>query len=288
LQCPGYGNMAFGELRESIRVLGQTPELWISGAVAGALGAILWILFNLSGVFFTSRLVILAGLTMVLFVAGSFGRIKGPGTGTGAMLRYGVQYYFRVLLPWLVIMSVLLLVFVTITLVTVLFGENATDYMVTGVLAVLVMVPTLFVTFFCDTAAVFEDLRIFESLRRSITLTAAHAGEVLGFYVTCCLIAFADLFVFALVWEGMLYPELAPLAQDNQTQLANITPQQVIALIGPDGIWVTALTIFLALLFLVPVLLTYKACFFRALAGTPAPVQQMAGEFDSKGRWYKY
>ena len=56
---------------------------------------------------------------MVLFVAGTFGQIKKNGTGAGAMVREGVHYYFRVLLPWIVISCVLLLVFVVITIVTI-------------------------------------------------------------------------------------------------------------------------------------------------------------------------
>ena len=52
--------------------------------------------------------------------------------------------------------------------------------------------------------------------------------------------------------------------------------------------WVTAAVIFLGVVFLVPLLLAYKACFYRSLIGSPVAIQQVAGEFDSKGRWYKY
>ncbi len=281
--------MVLKELQEAIRAIGRTPALWIPGLVAGLLGAILWILYNISGTFFTSRLVIIACLVMVLFVAGTFGQIKKNGTGAGAMVREGVHYYFRVLLPWIVISCVLLLVFVVITIVTILTGNGSADYEAMGMLAMLVMIPTLFLTFFCDTAAVFEDLKVFDSLRRSIGVVAGHVGAVLGFLIACCVLAFADFFVFAIIWEGLLFENLAPLAQYNETQFAAITPQQLIGMIGPDGIWVTAAVIFLAVLFIVPLLLAYKACFYRALIGSPAvPLQQVTGEFDSKGRWYKY
>jgi hypothetical protein len=60
-------------------------------------------------------------------------------------------------------------------------------------------------------------------------------------------------------------------------------------MIGPDGMWVTAAVIFLGVVFLVPLLLAFKACFYRNMIGSPtATVQQVTGEFDSKGRWYKY
>jgi hypothetical protein len=63
-------------------------------------------------------------------------------------------------------------------------------------------------------------------------------------------------------------------------------------MIGPDGIWITAAVIFLALLFIVPLLLAYKACFYRSIAGVagvaPGVEKPLTGEYDSKGRWYKY
>ena len=127
--------MVLKELQEAIRAIGRTPALWIPGLVAGLLGAILWILYNISGTFFTSRLVIIACLVMVLFVAGTFGQIKKNGTGAGAMVREGVHYYFRVLLPWIVISCVLLLVFVVITIVTIFTEGGSADYGVMGTLA---------------------------------------------------------------------------------------------------------------------------------------------------------
>jgi hypothetical protein len=288
--------MVLKELQEAVRVVGQTPVLWIPGIVFGLLGAVLWILFNLAGTFFTSRLVIIAGLVMVLFIAGTFGLVKKNETGAGTMVREGLHYYFRVLLPWLVIFFILMIVFALIMVVTLLTTGGSTDYEGTGLIAVFVMIPTLFLTFFCDTAAVFEDLRVFSSLRRSIGVVSGHAWEVLGFFVTCVVLSFLDFFVFALIWEGLLFDKLQPLVDYynssgyNETQLASMfTPQQLVTMIGPDGMWITAAVIFLAAVFLVPLLLAFKACFYRSMIGSPvATVQQMTGEFDSKGRWYKY
>jgi len=282
--------MVLTELQDAVRIIGRTPVLWIPGCVAGLVAALLWILYNIYGTFFTSRIFILAALMLVLCIAGTFALIRTGGTGAGEMVRGGVQYYFRVLLPWIVIAGLLLLVFVLIMTVTLVTGEGSSDYSVTGFLAVLVMIPTLFVTFFCDTAAVFEDLGVFTSLRRSIGLVAGNAGAVLGFFIVSAVLLFADFFVFAIVWEGLLYDKLAPLAQYNETQFASVTPQLLLTMIGPEGIWITAAVIFIALLVIVPLLLAYKACFYRSIAGGQAtpPARQMTGEYDSKGRWYKY
>jgi len=282
--------MVLKELQESVRVVWQTPVLWVTGIVAGLLGAVLWIMLNLSGTFFTSRLVIIAGLVMVLFVAGTFGLLKKNEKGAGTMVREGARYYFRVLLPGLVIFFMLMLVFVVIMTVMMIFSQGSTDYEAAGLCAIFFMVPTVFMAFFCDTAAVFEDLRVFASIRQSIVTVSRNTWKVLGFYVTCCVLSFIDFFVVAIIWEGLLFDKLEPLTHYNETQLAAFTPDQLVTMIGPDGMWVTALIIFLGVVFLVPILLTYKATFYQSLTkeSPAATVQQMTGEFDSKGRWYKY
>jgi hypothetical protein len=70
--------------------------------------------------------------------------------------------------------------------------------------------------------------------------------------------------------------------------LQAFTPDQLLALIGTDGIWVTAVILFIAGLVLIPVIISYKACFFRKFAANTIEIRQESGEYDSKGRWYKY
>jgi hypothetical protein len=287
--------MVFAEFKEALTLVGRTPVLWIPGIVAGLLGALLWILYNISGAFFALRLVLITALVMLLFVAGTFALVKKNAGGAGTLLRGGLQYYFRILLPWLVVGFALLLVFILIMIVTVALTGSGTDYEAAGLLAIFVMIPTLFLTFFCDTAAVFEDCKVFASLRRSILVAASHSWQVLGFFIVCCIFAFADLFVFAIIWEGLLLEKLQPLVTYysspgyNETALAAMmTPHNIIAMIGTDGMWITAAVIFASMIVLVPVLLAYKACFYRKLIGSPVEIQQTIGEYDSKGRWYKY
>ena len=287
--------MVLAEFKEALNLVGRTPVLWIPGIAAGLLAALLWILYNISGAFFALRLVIIAALVILLFVTGTFVLVKKNANDAGTLLRGGLQYYFRVLLPLLVVGFALLFVFILIMLVTVALTGSGTDYEAIGLLAIFVMIPTLFLTFFCDTAAVFEDCKIFASLRRSIMVAANHSWEVLGFFIVCCIFAFADLFVFAILWEGLLFDKLQPLytaytsTSYNETQLAAMmTPHNLIAMIGTDGMWITAAVIFASMIVLVPVLLAYKACFYRKLIGSPVEIQQTTGEYDSKGRWYKY
>ena len=95
-------------------------------------------------------------------------------------------------------------------------------------------------------------------------------------------------FSLAIVWEALLFERLQPLTTYNQTQIQSFTPDQLFAMIGPSGLWVTALIIFIGVTVLLPLLYSYKACVFRKISGKIASVQQVVGEYDSKGRWYKY
>ena len=87
--------MVLNELREAVRLITKAPVLLLPGIVAGLLGAVLWILLNISGMFFTSKIVVIACLAMLLFVAGALNLIKKNGADALTMLRDGIHYYFR-------------------------------------------------------------------------------------------------------------------------------------------------------------------------------------------------
>ncbi len=92
-----------------------------------------------------------------------------------------------------------------------------------------------------------------------------------------------------IIWEALLYERLEPITLYNETQLQTFTPEQLIALIGPGGMWITAIILFIGVFLILPILYSYKACFFRKLArGAVINQQPITGDFDSKGRWYKY
>jgi len=90
-----------------------------------------------------------------------------------ALLTGGITYYFRVLLPQIVIFSVLILVFILCTITFALLGL-ASDIGLLSALTFGIMMPTLMLTFFFDTAAVFEDRKVYESIQRSVLLVSNH------------------------------------------------------------------------------------------------------------------
>ena len=279
--------MAVAELREACGLLVRMPVLWIPGVVGGLCAALLWLLFIFSGPFFAGRLVVITGIILLFFIAGTLAVIRQNEGSMRTLASGGRQYFFRVLLPQLVIFFMILLVFVLVMLTLTLIGIPA-DPALLVFLSFGVAIPSILMTLFADNAAVFEDRKVFESIQRSVDIVSQNTGKVISFVVISVLACSAILFSLMIIWEALLFDKLEPITQYTEEQLMAFTPDQLLAMIGNDGTWVTAAVLFLAGLLLIPLLTSYKACIFRKLAGNTVVIQQITGEYDSKGRWYKY
>lgn len=280
--------MAIAELKEALILLKRMPLLWIPGIIGGFLAAALWVIFNLSGTFFASRLLVISGLVLLIFTTGMLVIIRNDEGDIRAMLAGSVKYYLRVLLPQLVIIFGVIVIVILAMITFGLVGATADISMVTA-LSIGFMIPSVILTLFFDTAAVFEDRRVFESLQRSIQLVFTHINDVIAFLFVCAVIFFGIIFSLMVVWEAFLFDKLDPITRYNETQLQAFTSDQFIALIGPEGMWITAVIIFAGLFLLIPLFYSYKACFFKKLAqGVVITQQPTTGDYDSKGRYYKY
>jgi hypothetical protein len=280
--------MAIAELKEAITLLRQIPSLWVPGIVGGILAAAVWVSLNISGTFFASRLLVISLLVLHLFTTGILVIIRDREGTTKTMLAGGIKYYFRVLLPLLVIVFCIMLV-LTVVMITISLIGNSLDPSLLTALAFGFMIPAVVLTFFYDAAAVFEERKVFESVQRSAHLVMTRINEVTVFLLVGVVMTFVIVFTLMVVWEAFLFDKLEPITRYNETQLQAFTPDLFIGMIGPEGMWITALMLFIGVFLLVPVLYSYKACFFRNLAVNVVITQQpISGEYDSKGRWYKY
>jgi len=280
--------MAIAELKEALLLLKRVPLLWIPGIIGGFLAASLWVTFNLAGTFFSSRLLVIAWLVLMVFTTGMLVIIRNNEADIRAMLAGGVRYYFRVLLPQLVIIFIGIIVVLLVMITFGLIGAPS-DTSMAAALSIGFMIPTIILTFFFDTAAVFEDRKVFESLKRSIQLVFGHINDVVAFLLVWAAIFFGIIFCLMVVWEAFLFDKLEPITRYNETQLLAFTPDQLLAMIGPDGMWITAILLFVGGFLLIPVFYSYKACFYKKLAqGVVITQEPTTGEYDSKGRYYKY
>jgi uncharacterized membrane protein len=283
--------MSLAALRDAIDLLISRPVLWLHGVACGCFAALLGVILWYGGTFYAARLLVFLFLAAVFLVTGIYIVIRQDGDNLGAILKGSAGYFFRVLTPTLVIAFGIVLVFSLVVLTLALFGMQPDPGLLTF-LTFGVVFPTLMLTFFYDTAAVLEDRKVFESLQRSIEVVTANLFSVIIFYIGCFCLFCAILFAVFMAWTIALADKLEPLTQYNETQIAALTPDQMVSLIanliGPDGLWVTVVCVFASVTILLPVLYTYKACFYRMISGTTLPIEQTIGEYDSKGRWYKY
>ena len=280
--------MAAAEFRESLAILAKNPVLWIPGIVGGVIGAGMWLLYALSGTFFVSKLLVILALVILFLIAGMIQVISDGQITVRSLITGGGRSFFRILLPQLVIIFVLMLI-LTIIVVPLTLAGISSDQSLISLLFVSIAVPLFMLTFFFDTAAVFENRHVFDSIARSVQIVVQKSGEVASFYLLGAGFFFGLIFSMMILWEAFLYNQLQPLMNYNETQIQAISPDQIVAMIGPSGMWITAGLIFLGVTILIPVLYSYKVCFFRAISGgMTLNVQQIGGEYDSKGRWYKY
>ncbi len=279
--------MAIAEFKEAVILLRRIPALWIPGVIGGFLAATLFVIYNFSGAFYAGRLLILSGLVLLLFTTGMLATIKKNEGNIRTLLAGGSRYYFRVLLPQLIIIFTVILI-VTFVMITLSF-IGASDVSSITALTFGFLIPLIVLTIFYDTAAVFEDRKVFDSIRRSIRLVMTHLKEVITFLFVSAVISIGIIFSLMIVWEAFLYDKLEPITRYNETQLQTFSPDQLITIIGPGGMWITAIILFIGVFLLIPLLFSYKACVFRKLTRETVITQQETnGEYDSKGRWYKY
>jgi hypothetical protein len=277
--------MVLDSLREAFARMVDTPVLWISGLFMGALLALDLFLQVGGNTVLGARIGFLGLCAIPFFLGGSYGAIRGEDRGIHGYVSAGVRYYFRILLAGAVILAA---AFLTVFLVMIPFTILGGPLQASTALSFLgVGIPFAFFMFFFDTAVVFEDRKVLDSIRRSVEFVMGNPKRAVAFYLVNLAIAMLILFVSVVVWSFTIDNRLQPFMEVNQTVFQNMTAEQVMNLIGVSGLWAGAVIGFFAVMIGGTILLSFKACFFRRTAPSSA-AQPQQGEFDEKGRWYRY
>jgi hypothetical protein len=272
-------------LSEALSRLADTPVLWITGLYLGGLFA-LGILSEADGNTVLGARILFFGLcALPFFLGGTYGALRDGGKGIQGYLAAGTRYYFRILLAGSLIIAA---AFFTVFLIMVpftLLGGSPLAYFPAALLGV--GIPFAFFTFFFDTAAVFEDRKVLDSIRRSVEFVTGSPGRTLSFYLVNLAFVFLAVFFGLFFWSIIIAERLQPLVETNLTAVQNMTGPELLDLIGIPGIEAGAAIGFAAVTLGVTLLLTFKACFFRR-AAVASPAAPTIGEYDEKGRWYRY
>jgi hypothetical protein len=279
--------MISDSLKTAVKLMVSVPLIWAPGIVAGLAGAADLLIMYYLGPFIAERLLVIGLVVLPLFLAGMMYLIRTGEKDGRAFLKGATGYYFRILLPSILIGAAIMLTIGILALTLGIAGTGFASEML-GLVSIGTIVPVIFFTFFYDTAAVFEDTRIFESIRRSVEVVAQNLSRVIMFYIVSIVMTMLAGFALLIIWTGILYDRLEPLSRLEPADFSTFSIGDLNALLGIDGIWITAVIFFIGAAVLVTFIYAFKCCFYKNIAEKPAKVEVITGEFDSKGRFYKY
>ncbi len=171
--------MLFEALRDSVRY----PVVWIAAVVYAALDVVQLVLSLQGETFFSVRFMVIEYLLLPFLLAGAYGVLRDRDSSFHLFGTEAVKNFFRVLLPGLVLAFLAIIVLFLLVLPLSILGIDLTVDLVTGA-TLAIMIPVLFFSFLYDTAACFEGLGVFASLRRSFALVLAHIWQVVVFILT--------------------------------------------------------------------------------------------------------
>jgi hypothetical protein len=276
--------MVLSTLRETWEMVRRFPLLFLFGLTTGIIVAIMLLIQLYGEGFFAERVIVLMLLGLPFLAGGTLQMVqKNQGT-LSVLVEGGKKNYFRILLATLVFLFI-----GAITVFALIIPLNLLGFEIdTGILPFSlfgVFIPILYFTLFYDVAAVFEDRKVLDSLRRSVEFVTNRGFSVFLFILVNILILIGVTVALSILWSIVFTPQLETLAM-NVTAGETVYPEMIAAALGPSGMGIS--TLFIAVWFTIMVTLFYvhKACFFRKYAtGTAAP---LIGEYDEKGRWYKY
>jgi hypothetical protein len=262
--------MILDSLREALDRMACTPALWITGLYLGGLFAVDILLSAQGNTVLGTRIGFLGLCGLPFFLGGAYEMIRGYDRGIPAYLGAGARYYFGILLAGAVIVSAALLTgFLVMVPVTILGGSLPAT---TSLALVGVGFPFAFFTFFFDTAVVFEDRKVLDSIRRSVEFVVGKPRDAVAFYLVNLAIGMFILLISVVIWSFIIADRLEPLVGANETVVENLTAGHLVNLIGIDGLLTGVAIGFFAVVIGGTLLVSFKACFFRRMAQSSAPL----------------
>lgn len=275
-------------LNKTLSCLIHTPSLWIPGLYAGAiLSLVIWLEFS-GEVFLAGKIAMLA-LIASPFLVGMTNYALETGTKAGReLLSAGLKSYFPIILPCVMLGGIILLMILLFSVPLSIMGFGDSLYTLSG-LFLGISIPALIFSIYIDNVAVSEKKKIFEILKRSMELVSLNFFGAVGYLFVSGLVILGVGFLGAVLWGMVLADKFTQFMGMNitmqQETFSHYTLTDWQTLIGPEGIAVTAIVFGLVSCIIVPFLLVFKYQCYKEVSHHTPPV---FGEYDEKGRWYKY
>jgi hypothetical protein len=243
------------------------------------------------GQFIAGKLLFLGAVIFPFLVAGALGCMKTGDYSVGMFARSAIRYYFPVLLPVIVVIAIIFLLLLLFSIPFAIAGLGSDPAMIGG-LFIGIIVPVLLFAFYSDNVAVTEDLKILGTLKRSMILASRSFLAVLGCLITSMIAAGVLGIVLATVWGMILADKFAPYINLGYAEQQKVFSGFGLAdwqkILGSDGILVTAVILGLYTMVMVVFFILLKHQSYRHVCSIPEITPPTVGEYDEKGRWYKY
>ncbi|MBN1167349.1 MAG: hypothetical protein JXA44_09510 [Methanospirillaceae archaeon] len=279
------------------------PVIWIPGVFAGFVVFVSILLCYYSTLFIASRVAILLAVLLPFFVAGTLASLgNNPPTIRGFFVS-AKRYYFPILLPaFLVLVISFVLILGALSPFVITGSVTLTSGIIAGIGCIIVCFLVIG-TLFYDMIAVYRDTRIFTSIRESFFLVAKRPLSVLGILVVILLAGFLIgiicLLIYSLALADLFMPYSGMSSQEISAQFSGMSAGEWISFFGLYGFLVTAGIGAVGTCLFVTFWYGYRYRCYQILSryerevpgfpdNGPIPGKTEQGEYDEKGRWYKY
>lgn len=248
---------------------------------------VIWLEFS-GGMFLAGKIAMLSSIAFP-FLVGMINYTLHTGESSGReLISAGFKNYFPIILPCIILAGIMFLFVLLLTIPLSIMGFGEDPYTLSG-LMLGVSIPVLIFSLYVDNVAVCEKTRIFDTLKRSMELVSINFFGVIGYiFISGIVIICVSLFA-AFLWGVILADKFTQFIDMNlttqQETFSHYTISDWQTLIGPEGAVATALVFGFVAFIVVPFLIVFKYQCYQEVSQKKLVVY---GEYDEKGRWYKY
>lgn len=280
--------MVLQSLGEAAGWMARSPYVWLSGLWTAMVLLLCGYVYAHVGVMTMVSVGVVLVFVLPALIAGTYGVVVENESSFRVFRWYAVHGYFRQLLSSLL---VFLIAWVFSQFVSYLLMAFGLGMMASAQMAMFVFVPVVFFCYFADVTAVVNEKGVFASVKDSFLRVMNGSFSVAFFYLVNVLLLIAASFLGSLLLTIFAEDQFLPFASMTEAELLSLTSDEIFAIMSaPEIVFAGFMAFAVCAVVFIPLFTLYKACFFEktSVLVLPEVVTEQEGEYDEKGRWYKY
>lgn len=280
--------MVLQSLEKAAEWMVKSPYVWLSGLWTAVVLLLCGYLYVHVGIMTAVSVAVVLAFVLPALIAGTYGIVTENASSFCIFRRYAVHGYFRCLLPTILAFLIAGVISQFISYLLLMVGMNL---MASAQMAMFVFIPVVFFCYFADMTAVVNELHVFASVKDSFLRVMNGSFSVAVFYLVNVALLIAAAFIGSFVMAALAAEQFLPFASMTEAELLALTPEQMLEIMSALEIMFSGFAaLAVCAVIFVPLFTLYKACYFAktAVLVLPEVETELEGEFDEKGRWYKY